>query len=321
MRAVKILLSFGAFGVIIVLSLVYISSFGLQAQPPDNRANYSMDVPDIKGLVVGSSVLLRGVRVGEITGIRSGIEDATIDFYVNREHRIPVDTDVRLENLSALGEAFVGLSPRTTDGPVLQDGQHIVAEAVTVPPSISELATSVVRVLNQSDPEQLKRILAEADTGLPEPQEVLPNLARTSELLRATVEGMQGQGRQTLANFQTLLENADWAGPVLADLGPMVGETGHNAGRIFGSFLTTVAWNNPSNMVDFGKFLARIQKFLDERAPDVKVLTEALLPHFKGIGGSLMNFDSGQILDNMLKNIPADGAIELHVTIPEDHKP
>lgn len=321
MRAVKNLLSFGAFGLIIVLSLVYISSFGLQATPPDNRASYSMDVPDIKGLVVGSSVLLRGVRVGEVTDIRSRLDDATINFYVKGDHKIPVDTDVRLENLSALGEAFVGLAPRTVDGPVLQDGQHIVAEAVTVPPSISELATSVVRVLNQSDPEQLKRIVAEADTGLPDPQQVLPNLARTSELLRSTVEGMQGQGRQTLANFQTLLRNADWVGPVLADLGPMVGDTGRNAGNIFASFLTTVAWNNPSNMEEFGNFLARIQKFLDDRAPDVKVLTEALLPHFTGIGGSLMNFDSGRILDNMLKNIPADGAIELHVTIPEAPKP
>lgn len=321
MRTIRNLLSFGAFGLIIVLSLAYIASFGLRANPPENRANFSMDVPDIKGLVVGSSVLLRGVRVGEITAIRSGIDDATIDFYVNGDHQIPVDTDVRLENLSALGEAFVGLAPRTSSGPVLRDGQHIVAEAVTVPPSISELATSVVRVLNQSDPEQLKRIVAEADVGLPDPQQVLPNLARTSELLRITVEGMQGQGQQTLANFQTLLSNADWVGPVLADLGPMVGDTGLQAGRVFGSFMTAVAWNNPHNMTDFGEFLARIQKFLDERAPDVKVLTEALLPHFKGIGGSLMNFDSGRILDNMLRNIPADGAIQLHVTVPDTPQP
>jgi virulence factor Mce-like protein len=314
-------LSFGAFGLIIVLSLVYIGSFGLRAKPPSDRTNYSMAVPDIKGLVVGSSVLLRGVRVGEVTGVRAGTDDAMINFAVNRGHEIPVDTDVRLENLSALGEAFVGLAPRTIGGPVLQDGQHIVAEAVTVPPSISELATSVVRVLNQSDPEQLKRILAEADTGLPDPQQVLPNLARTSELLRTTVEGMQGQGQQTLDNFQTLLRNAAWVGPVLADVGPMVGETGLQASRVFNSFMTAVSWNNPHNMADFGKFLARIQKFLDERAPDIKVLTEALMPHFQGIGGALMNFDSGQILSNMLKNIPEDGAIRLHVTIPDAHQP
>lgn len=29
-----------------------------------------------------------------------------------------------------------------------------------------------------------------------------------------------------------------------------------------------------------------------------------------------MNFDSGQILANILKNIPEDGAITLHVAIP-----
>lgn len=187
MRTVKNIASFGAFAVIIATASAYIGSLGLWMGPPENRINLSMAVPEVKGLVVGSSVLLRGATVGKITGISSSVDTATIDFYVDGDQRIPVDSDVRLDNLSALGEAYVGFLPRTDTGPVLTDGQHIATDAITVPPSISQLATSVVRVLNQMDPDQLKRILDEADAGLPDPGKVLPNLSRASLLTRNMV--------------------------------------------------------------------------------------------------------------------------------------
>ncbi len=119
---------------------------------------------------------------------------------------------------------------------MLQDGQHIATEAVTVPPSIAELATSVVRVLNQLDPGQLKRTLAEADAALPDPQQVLPNLARASLLLRNMTEGMDGRGQEVLDNAQALLQNAGWVGgPTLTEMGgPSVraaGRGGYRGGR------------------------------------------------------------------------------------------
>ncbi|MBI3691801.1 MAG: MCE family protein, partial [Mycolicibacterium aromaticivorans] len=289
----------------------------LHIRPPDDRTNLSMSVPEVKGIVVGSNVLLRGVPVGKVTAVRSSIRDATIDFYVDHDHRIPVDTNVRLDNLSALGEAYIGLLPQADHGPVLQDGQHIATEAVTVPPSIAELATSVVRVLNQLDPGQLKRTLAEADAALPDPQQVLPNLARASLLLRNMTEGMDGRGQEVLDNAQTLLQNAGWVGPTLAEMGPSVRAAGRGVSGTFVGMMRTVVSNNPTNIRLFQDFLARIQKFLDTRSPDIKVLAQALTPQFTGIGGALMNFDTGQILSNALSGIPEEGAITLHVTVPD----
>ncbi|MCV7356542.1 MlaD family protein [Mycolicibacterium fluoranthenivorans] len=317
MRTVKNIASFGAFAVIIATASAYIGSLGLWMGPPENRINLSMAVPEVKGLVVGSSVLLRGATVGKITGISSSVDTATIDFYVDGDQRIPVDSDVRLDNLSALGEAYVGFLPRTDTGPVLTDGQHIATDAITVPPSISQLATSVVRVLNQMDPDQLKRILDEADAGLPDPGKVLPNLSRASLLTRNMVAGMNGQGQQVLDNFQTLLQNADWVGPTLAESAPSLRAAGPPVSHIFQGMMNTVAWNNPDNINLFQDFLARVQSFLDNRAPDLQVVGNALLPQFQGIGGALMNFDTAQILSNALSDIPEEGAITLHVTIPD----
>lgn len=317
MRTAKNVLSFSAFGAIIVLAAIYIGSFGLHAGPPKHRINLSMAVPDVKGLVVGSSVLLRGAPVGKVTAVSAAVADATVQFYIAADQRIPVDSDVRLDNLSALGEAYIGFVPRTDSGPVLTDGQHIAAESVIVPPSISQLATTVVRVLNQMDPEQLKRILNEADAGLPDPEQVLPNLSRASLLSRNMVTGMHGKGQQVLDNFQVLLQNAGWVGPQLAAMNQPLRDAGLGLSRTFDGLQNTVVWNNPQNMQLFGNFLGRIQKFLDTRGPDLKVIGNSLLPQFQGIGGALMNIDTAQILSNALSGIPEQGAITLHVRIPD----
>ncbi|MGV0795437.1 MlaD family protein [Mycolicibacterium elephantis] len=317
MRTVKNVLSFAVFAVIVVVTVSYIASFRLHAAAPDDRIDISMDVPDVKGLVAGSRVLLRGVPVGKVTAVETSVGNATVHFYVDGNHRVPVDTDVRLDNLSALGETYVGLIPRTDEGPVLKDGQHIAAAQVVVAPSISELSTSVVRVLNQLDPGQLERTVNEADLALPDPDRVLPNLVRASQLLRNMTVSMDGRGQEVLANFQTLLQNADWVGPTLADIAPQARAAGDGVAGTFRGMMNTIAWNTPENMDLFGKFLARIQAFLDSRGPDVKVLAQALTPQFTGIGGALMNFDTGRLLANALSGIPEEGAITLRVTIPD----
>ncbi|BBZ77276.1 hypothetical protein MANY_26130 [Mycolicibacterium anyangense] len=309
--------SFTVFAAIIALSITYIASFGLRLGPPSDRTNLSMTVADVNGLVVGSNVLLRGVPVGKVTGIQSTVSDATVDFYIDRSQPIPVDTDVRLDNLSALGETYLGLLPRTSDGPMLKNGQRIAAERVHQPASISELAASVVRVMNQLDPDQLKRIVNEADAALPDPGSVLPNLARTSLLLRNTTAGMNGRGQTVLANMQTLLQNADWLGPTLTSLVDPFTKIGPLIHSTYGAAMKVVLVNGPPGLRLFQSLLARLQKFLDDRAPDLKVISEALLPKMNGIAGSLMNFDTGQILSNMLAAVPEDGAITLHVTVPD----
>ena len=133
-----------------------------------------MDVPDVNGLVVDSNVLLRGAPVGKVSGMRTSLQASTIDFYVDGQYRIPDDTEVRLENLSALGESYIEFVPRSDAGQTFQDGQRISTKSVTQQPSVSELTTSVVRVLNQLDPDAVKRIIGEADAALPDPNAVLP---------------------------------------------------------------------------------------------------------------------------------------------------
>jgi phospholipid/cholesterol/gamma-HCH transport system substrate-binding protein len=313
---VRDLMSFLVFGLMIAFSVGYAALLGIRVGLPSNRADLSMTVTDVNSLVVGSNVLLRGVPVGKVDKITSSIEGAAIDFYVDGAFHVPVDTDVRLENLSALGETYIELIPRTQGGPWLHDGQSIATESIKQPPSISELATSVVRVLNQLDPDALDRIISEADAGLPDPNTVLPNLSRTAELLRNTTSDMNGRGQALLDNFQTLLRNAGWLGPAVANLTPQLRQMGKGIQQVDSGLAMLVYNGGPQTLYKFDSFLARIQKLLDNNGGDLKVLGDALRPHMQGISGALMNFDTGQILTNLMNELPEDGAITLHVSVP-----
>jgi phospholipid/cholesterol/gamma-HCH transport system substrate-binding protein len=311
---VRDMVSFLAFGAIIVFVLGYFATLGLRVTPPSDRTNLSMDVPDINGLVVGSNVLLRGVPVGKVTGTAASLQAASIDFYVDGNIRIPVDTEVRLENLSALGESYIGLLPRSEGGPILQSGKRFATEEVVQPPSVSELATSVTRVLSQMEPGALERVIGEADAGLPDPNAVLPNLSRTSVLLNNTVQEMNGGGRLLLGNFQTLLTNAEWVSPILTSLTPNVREFSRGYQDFMKHVPIIAHRGEPHNVANLNKLVARIQALVDDRGGDLKVVGEAFQPKLNMIAGSLMNFDTGQLLDNMLKAVPPDGTITLRVT-------
>jgi virulence factor Mce-like protein len=311
------LFSFAAFGAMTVAFLVYVSSLGIRVGVPAHRTSLSMDVPDINNLVVDSNVLLRGVAVGKITGIDSSLSRATIHFYIDGRYQVPVDTDIRLENLSALGESYVELEPRGSGGPVFRDGQHIAADEVTAPPSISQLGASVVRVMNQLDPAELSHVIDEADAGLPDPYVVLPNLERASLLLHNTTADLNGRGRQALENVQSLLEHAGFVGPALATattqlqgVAPHLQTLWNNGANI------TLRTSAPGSVYVFGKLLYRIQKLLDDRAPDIRVLTEPLTANINAIAAALTSVDTGQVLANLLAAVPEDGVINLHV-IPE----
>ncbi|WP_293002297.1 MlaD family protein [Mycobacterium sp.] len=315
MNAIKLkdIISYFVFAIIIAIVLAYFGSFGLRVSPPSDRTNLSMDVPDMNGLVTDSNVLLRGVPVGKVTNTKTSIRAASIDFYVEGRYQIPVDTEVQLQNLSALGESYIELVPRSEGGPMLTNNQHISTKSVVQPPSISELATSVVRVLHQLDPKALARIISESDAALPDPVKVLPNLARASTLFNNMLNGLNGQGRALLSNFQVLIRNSEWVKPDFTAITPPTKDLGVTWQELYKHLPILFTRDEPEGLLNLKHLVDRLQTLLDSNGGDLKILGEAFQPKLNTIAATLMNFDSGQILDHFLQQVPADGMITLHV--------
>jgi hypothetical protein len=173
-----------------------------------------------------------------------------------------------------------------------------------------------VRVLDQLDVGAVQRIIYQLDSALPNPTTVLPNLSRTSMLLKNTAADMRGRGRVLLDNFQALLQNAEWVGPVLTGLTPSLVETFKWSQDMFKGIPPFLHRGEPENITNFNNLIARVQNFLDVAGGDLKILGEAMLPKLNAIAAALMNFDTGQILDNMLAAVPPDGTVTLRVLPP-----
>lgn len=310
--------AFVAFAAMMVGFVLYVANLGVHVRPPQDRTNLVMQVADVNNLLVGSNVLLRGVPVGKVDRIDTSLSNATIHFFIDNQFKVSADSMVRLENLSALGESYIELEPQKSGGPTFQDGQLIRSESVIAPRSISQLGVSVVRVLNQLDPSQLENVVNEADAAMPDPYTVLPNLERASQVLDNTTAGLNGRGRQALENLQSLLEHAGFVGSLLVDAAPTVKALGPPIRGIWhdGTNINLVT-NSPGSVYVFGKFLQRIQTLLDDRGSDIRVLTEPLTPNVQAIASALGNIDSSQILSNLLAAVPPDGAINLHVSLPQ----
>ncbi|WP_165607087.1 MlaD family protein [Mycolicibacter kumamotonensis] len=309
------MMSFVGFGLLMALGAGYVSSLGVHVRPPADRTDLTLGLADISGLERGSKVLLRGVEVGEVSNISVTVEQAHVAFYVRDRFQIPIDTDVRVENLSALDEAYINLVPLKQGGPYFEGNERIPSERVIQPASVSELATSVVRVLNQLDPDALRRITEEADAALPPPAHVLPNLTRTSRLLRNAAAGMHGRGREVLDNFQTLLQDADWVGPLLGDLSGQLYDAAPAVRQLFSAFVPAIESGMPEAAYKFDHLIDRIQGLLDTSGTDLKLIGDRFKPHIVAIGGTVLNFDTAEIFSNMLDTIPADGLIKLRVNL------
>ncbi|MFX0578491.1 MlaD family protein [Nocardia nepalensis] len=299
---------------IVAASTIYISNLGVALGPPEHRITLVMTVGETNGLAVGSNVLLRGIPIGKVSALEPRVDGAVVTFYYDAAHHIPEDTQIQLDNMSALGETYIEMTPNVVDGPKLRDGQHLSTRQVIQQPTVSDLAASLVGLLQQVGPDEVARIVNETDTALPAQEDVLARLSRAGDLLSATVDGRPGQGREILANLQDLLKNAGFVGPALAATGPELPPVGAGwQSAIAGSFDLVEKTGAPQSISDFGAFLERILHFLDKSAPDLKVLAETLLPNVTSIGTAARHIDTGAMLGSALAAVPREGALTLHI--------
>jgi hypothetical protein len=96
-------------------------------------------------------------------------------------------------------------------------------------------------------------------------------------------------------------------------MAPQILRLGVGLQDLFKLFSAFYQHDNPNSIMNLNNLVARIQGLVDDRGGDLKVLGEAFQPKLNAIAAVLMNFDSGQILDNFLNQVPADGTVTLRV--------
>ncbi|MEE2061669.1 MlaD family protein [Rhodococcus artemisiae] len=304
--------------VIAALSFVYVSQSGLRTGLMEDTYTARVEVPDTNGLVVGSRVLLRGIAIGEVTDVDSSAEGIDVEWKYDRDQPIAVDSTIRLDNLSALGEPFLAVWPQTGSGPYLEDAAVVSTERVIVPTTFEELSERLTGLLTQVEPEGVREIFRTLDVALPDDPRVHGNITRAGDLMAATLTQNSDQFTTLLRTVQPLLLDSESIPEGLRATQPRVAEFGSG----FTDLLAGIRFasdKGPLNAgIEFGAspFIGELQKFLDATAPDLEVLGVNLLPAVSEASNSIRSMDIGTLLSNVLTSTESGDALTLNLEVP-----
>lgn len=302
--------------VLAVGSFVYMTRLGLRVEPLADIESAQMELEDTNGLVLGSRVLLRGVQIGHITSIRTSSDRVQVKWSFDRGTKIPVDSVFRVDNLSALGEPYIGIVPNTSAGPYVENGQTIDSDHVTVPTTFNELSQYLTEFLEQVDTDDVRDIFEVMDVALPNESDVLENLSYAGRVLASAMVREQSSLNTVLATFQPILMDSSGIPEDLRDTSPILELFGQKTNRTldFINFVTTNSGGPVSVTGGVAPFITELQKFLDNNAADLNTIGVNLLPAATAASAAMRTLNIGQILDLALKGAP-NGAIEIRLRV------
>ena len=104
----------------------------------------TLELPAAGGLYRFTNVTYRGVQIGKVTDGEADRERRGSDAvarHVAEDSRGP--RRPRCCSVSAIGEQYVDLRPRTDSGPYLQDGSRITVANTTIPQQVGPMLDQV----------------------------------------------------------------------------------------------------------------------------------------------------------------------------------
>ena len=170
------------------------------------RIAVKLELPRTGGLYQFSNVTYRGVQIGRVTGVRATRSGAEATLSLATSPKIPADLQASVLSVSAVGEQYVDLQPRTDDGPYLHDGSVISAANAAVPQKVGPMLDQVSALLESIPKEKLGRLLDESFKGLNGSGDDLAALLDSSSVVARDFNGVADRGRALVDDSRPLLD-------------------------------------------------------------------------------------------------------------------
>ncbi|MFD0364157.1 MlaD family protein [Nocardia sp. GCM10030253] len=312
------LVSLGGIAAILVLGVGYLTFGVVRYDPFADYTNASMVLRNSGGLGVGSPILLTGIEVGKVTSVDNTSSGVEVGFRVDSSHRLPTDSTVTIEQLSALGEPYVQFVPNADGGPYLKDGQRLESSTVRMPLSIPEVARLVTKTMNQLDPAVVGSIVDTLGKSIAGTQSVMPELARSGDLLASTIMTRSPKIAELLNSFQLAAGDIEWAGPATAAGAPSFVRFGEALDEFVESVGRLIETGNSPEMYLEGNglvpFLQRLTEWLEKVGPELKSLMPGLQPLTDAVTATAPRIDLGSLISQALHET-GDNSVRVRVTV------
>jgi len=147
------------------------------------KMTVTVELPAAGGLYRFSNVTYRGVEVGKVTSVELTANGAKAVMRLNNSPKIPADLQADVRSISAVGEQYVDLRPRTDSPPYLHDGSVIAMRNTTIPQAVGPMLDQVSALINSIPKDKLSALLDESFKGFNGAGYDLSSLADTSSKL------------------------------------------------------------------------------------------------------------------------------------------
>ncbi|WP_319432187.1 MlaD family protein [Mycobacterium sp. RTGN5] len=229
------------------------------------RITVTMELPGSGGLYRFANVTYRGAEIGKVTDVTIvGPHRAQATLSLADSPRVPADLQAQVRSMSAVGEQFVELQPRTDAPPYLHDGSIIALQDTTIPQAVGPMLDQVGSLVDSIPQGQLGHVLDESFNAFNGAGDDLSSLIDASASLGRDLNGARRQIRGL----------ADDAGPLLATQA-QTGDAIRIWSRSLAGFTEQLATNDPQirSILQKGPgFADELSRLLSEVKPTLPIL-------------------------------------------------
>ncbi len=268
------------------------------------RLTVTLKLPESGGLYRFGNVTYRGFEVGKITEVKLTPDGAEATMRIATSPKIPADLQAEVLSISAVGEQYIDLRPRTDSGPYLEDGSVITAANATLPQPIGPVLDRVSALVKTFPKDRLGDLLDETYKGFNGAGDDFGSLLDSGATLSADLNGVADQARALADDSRPLLSSqADTADSIRTWARSLAGFTGQ------------LADNDPQ----FRKVLQSGPGFADEVTgllSQLKPTLPVLLANLGTVGEILMTYNAS--LEQLLLLLPPYAAQQQAYTLTGD---
>jgi virulence factor Mce-like protein len=170
------------------------------------KMTVTLQLPRTGGLYQFSNVTYRGVQMGKVTEVRPTRTGAEATLSLDTNPKVPADLEARVLSVSAVGEQYVDLVPRTDSGPYLHDGSVISVKDARIPQAVGPMLDQTNALLKSIPSDRLTALLGNAYKGLNGAGDDLTTLNDSASKLAADFSGTADQARTLVEDSRPLLD-------------------------------------------------------------------------------------------------------------------
>lgn len=207
-RIQLVVFAIGSMVGVVVMALVYMTIPTLLGI---GRLTVTLELPESGGLYRFGNVTMRGVQIGKVTDVDIGERNnrAVATLSLDRSPRIPSDLRAEIRSVSAVGEQYVDLRPRTDSGPYLQNGAVISAHQVVLPHPVGPMLDQTSALLSSIPQDGLGRLFDETSKALDGADYDLSSLNDSATKLSAAMKSVAGESKSLIDDSSPLLDSQD----------------------------------------------------------------------------------------------------------------